>query len=99
MEKHIPDNLAIKAVVSSKGQLVIPKVLRKSLGIHSGMEVFLTFKRNGTLELSPAKRSLHQFFGRCKEEDHDFKPEQTSSSDDLCLMQAVLQNDEATRIN
>ena len=96
MEKYTPDSMAVKAIVSSKGQLVIPKILRDSLGIHSGTEVFLTFKKNGTLELSPVKRSIQQFFGRCKEENPDLEYDENLSSADLCLMQAVLQNDKNT---
>lgn len=96
MEKNIEDNFSVKAIISSKGQLVIPKILRQSLGLHSGIEVFLTLREKGILELSPVKRSIHHFFGRCKNANYVHEQDQKMSEDDLCIMQAVLQNDKAT---
>jgi len=56
-----------KAIVSSKGQVVIPKLLREKLGIHAGNELlFIIRATDNILEMRPVKRSIEMFFGRCK---------------------------------
>lgn len=58
--------LSDKAVVSSKGQVVIPYALRTKLGIHSGNELLFTVRADGVIELVPVKRSIEMLFGCCK---------------------------------
>lgn len=53
-----------KALVSSKGQVVIPKHLRKALGIHAGSELAITLKAGNILELQFVQRSIKEFFGQ-----------------------------------
>lgn len=55
-----------KAVVSSKGQVVIPHALRTLLGIHAGNELLFIVRQNGVLEVMPVKRSIEMLFGCCK---------------------------------
>ena len=54
-----------KAIVSSKGQVVIPLKIRQTLGIHAGSELTLRI-HNKILELEPVKGTLKNFFGRCR---------------------------------
>ncbi len=52
-----------KVILSSKGQLAIPKRFRKALGMELGSEVQLTLKKDGTLELAPVRSSITEIFG------------------------------------
>lgn len=58
--------LSDKAVVSSKGQVVIPHAVRLLLGIHAGNELLFTVRKNGVIEVVPVKRSIEMLFGCCK---------------------------------
>jgi len=58
--------MSVKAILSSKGQLVIPKHIRILLGLHSGSEVNMELKHNNVLELHPVKNDIRDFFGRGK---------------------------------
>lgn len=63
--------LSAHAILSSKGQLVIPKALREALGLHSGSEVLLTMEPNGSLNLSPLKLPLEGLFGMLHDPGHE----------------------------
>lgn len=56
-----------KAIVSSKGQVVIPKLLREKFGIHAGNELLFKARPDGIIEMKPVERSIEMFFGRCKQ--------------------------------
>jgi antitoxin PrlF len=85
---------SLKATVSSKGQFVIPKKLRESLGLHAGTEMVIIVKKDGSLELSPVKRTIDMFFGRCKN-----SPQKSISVEDIdsLIMQTVLEEDTQTK--
>jgi len=53
-----------KAIVSSKGQVVIPKFIREAIGIHSGSELFFSIREGHILELTPIHRDIREFFGK-----------------------------------
>lgn len=61
-----------KMIVSSRGQVVIPKTIRKTLGLHSGSELIVHLRKDKVLELQPIHRKIKEFFGmgaaRTKEE-------------------------------
>lgn len=82
--------LNAKATVSSKGQVVIPRPMRKALGIHAGSELIFEVHKSGILEVKPVKRSIKMFFGRCKR-----KGQTTLSISDIdqAIGKAVLDND------
>lgn len=81
-----------KAIVSSKGQIVIPKMLRIKLGIHAGNELLFKARSDGVIELRQVERSIDMFFGRCKQEN------QTALKDiDEAIMQAVIENDKNSK--
>jgi AbrB family looped-hinge helix DNA binding protein len=82
-----------KAVVSSKGQIVIPKKLREETGIHAGSVVIFIVRKN-TLEIRLPKRSIDGFFGRCKRVN---AKSMNLNDIDAAIAQAVLENDEATK--
>ncbi len=64
MKTNLSENA--KAIVSSRGQVVIPKNIRKALDIHDGTELIFSVEDDGSLLLKPVKRSLLDFFGCLK---------------------------------
>ncbi len=81
-----------KASVSSKGQIVIPKVLREQLGIHAGHELLFNVRiGDKVIELKTLDRSIDMFFGRCKRGKG--KPMSVKEMDDA-IMSAVSENDD-----
>ena len=75
-----------KAIVSSKGQVVIPKMIRAELGIHAGHELIFAVRADGVMEIRPVARNIEMFFGRCKRAGA--KPMTTQEMDEA-IMQAV----------
>ncbi|AFB30243.1 AbrB/MazE/SpoVT family DNA-binding domain-containing protein [Rickettsia rickettsii] len=55
-----------RVVISSKGQVIIPKYIRNKLGLHSGSELIINYKKNEPLELLPIKKDIYSFFGKGK---------------------------------
>jgi len=84
-----------KAVVSSKGQIVIPRALREELGIHAGHELVFVVRHHNLnekiIEITPLNRSIDMFFGRCKKNN-----EEAMSIQDMddAIMKAVSENEE-----
>lgn len=80
-----------KAILSSKGQLVIPKNLRKKMGLHFGSELTLELTNKNTLEVSPITQSISKFFGMGKNKIN----QQIMSIDDIdkAISRAVIKND------
>ncbi len=79
-----------KAVVSSKGQVVIPKAVREKLGIHAGHELLFSVQDDGTISVRPMARSIDMFFARCKREG---EASMSIEEIDAAIMQAVIEND------
>ena len=80
-----------KAIVSSKGQVVIPKQLRNKLGLHSGSEMMIHLRNDRIIELKLVQRNLDDFFGMGA---HRVKNKKMSIADiDKTIGKAVLKND------
>jgi len=79
-----------KAIVSSKGQVVIPKTLREKLGIHAGNELLFKARPDGIIEIKPVERSIDMFFGRCK---RSTKAPMSIKDMDKAIMQAVCESE------
>jgi len=47
--------------IGSKGQVVIPKALRKALGLHPGTKVFFTLREDGILLEKPQEDATAVF--------------------------------------
>ena len=80
--------MSVKAILSSKGQVVIPKILRKQLGLHLGSEFIVCVKKKGIIELKPVSKTINNFFGKGKSSII----EKRSDIDDL-IAKAVIEND------
>lgn len=83
--------MSAKAILSSKGQLVIPKNLRKKMGLHSGSELILELTDNNSLEILPVTQNISKFFGMGK----NIKQQKTMSIEDIdkAISEAVINND------
>ncbi len=80
-----------KTILSSKGQLIIPKFLRSKLGLHLGSEIMIELKQNDTLELRPMRKDIKNFFGLGKNKT---KTKIMSIEDmDEAICKAVTDND------
>ena len=77
-----------KAILSSKGQVVIPKELRSKLGLHSGSELVIKLRNDAVLELKPLHKSIKNFFGKGKKRALGKKIDV-----DLAIAQTVKDND------
>lgn len=53
----------VKAVISAKGQVVIPKHVRERVGLHYGSELLIHMREDCVLEFRPVKKKLSDFFG------------------------------------
>ena len=80
-----------KAILSSKGQLVIPKNLRKKMGLHFGSKLTLELTNKNTLEISLITQNISKFFGMGKSKIN----QQIMSIDniDKAISEAVIKND------
>lgn len=79
-----------KAIVSSKGQVVIPKAVREKLGIHAGNELLFKTRSDGVIEIRQIERSIDMFFGRCK---RAHEPPMSIEDMDKAIMEAVIESD------
>ena len=77
-----------RVVISSKGQVVIPKYIRNKLSLHSGSELIINYKKNETLELLPIKKAIDIFFGKGKH-----KAKNGPVDVDEAISIAVIEND------
>lgn len=83
--------MSAKAVLSSKGQLVIPKDLRKKMGLHFGSELILELTNRNSLKISPVTQNISKFFGMGKSKT---KKHPMSIDDiDRAISEAVIKND------
>ena len=53
----------VRATLSSKGQLVVPKAIREQLGLHSGDKVDFIVQENGDVLLRPAVVHVQSLMG------------------------------------
>lgn len=52
-----------KVLISSKGQLSIPRRMRDAMGLGKGSEVTLLLHADGRLEIAAARTSISDIFG------------------------------------
>lgn len=81
--------MTFETVLSSKGQMIIPKKLRSILGLHTGSKLMLKVDNNH-LEVIPVKKDISCLFGMGKKEGVEFK---TIEDIDKAIEESVIQND------
>ena len=78
----------LKTTVSAKGQIVIPTIIRESMGLHCGSELIIHMRADSILEFKPIKKKLSDFFGMGSQ-----KHRLTSPIDiDRTIAEAVVEN-------
>lgn len=77
----------IKTTMSSKGQIVIPRICRNQLGLHTGMELTINIRSRGVIELKPIKRDIQDFFSLGKDANTN------KCNIDELIAEAVIDND------
>jgi AbrB family looped-hinge helix DNA binding protein len=78
-----------KTVLSSKGQMIIPKKIRSILGLHTGSKLILKLEDNN-LQVVPIKKDISSFFGMGKKKGIQFE---TIEDINKSIEQAVIEND------
>jgi AbrB family looped-hinge helix DNA binding protein len=79
----------IETVLSTRGQMIIPKKIRELMGLHTGSKLLLKLVNNN-LQVVPLKNDISKFFGMGKRIG-----EKTMSITDIddCIIKAVVNND------
>ncbi|MGV8948217.1 MAG: AbrB/MazE/SpoVT family DNA-binding domain-containing protein [Candidatus Paracaedibacter sp.] len=80
----------VKTVVSAKGQVVIPKLVRDTMGLHSGSEFIIHLREDSVLEFKQIKKNLADFFGMGAKRGRDLKT--TPVNIDEAIAEAVMDN-------
>ncbi len=76
-----------KTIMSSKGQIVIPKIYRNQLGLHTGMELTVNIRNKEIIELKPVARNIQNFFALGKDASAN------KCEIDELISEAVIDND------
>ena len=80
----------VKTVVSAKGQVVIPKLVRDTMGLHSGSEFIIHLREDSVLEFKQVKKNLADFFGMGAKRYRDLK--MTPVDVDEAIAEAIIDN-------
>ena len=87
----LPQN---RAILSSKGQVVIPKLLRTLLGLHAGSELVFEVQGDHTLVVKPTQRKIEMLFNLCQKTP---APAVSTNAMDSAIGEAILALDDASR--
>ena len=78
--------------LSTKGQLVLPRSIRTSAGLHSGSTLSITLEPDGTITIRPIRGKLDAFFHSL-----DGVASAGPLDDDAAIMESVEALDAAAR--
>ncbi len=79
----------MQSVLTSKGQLTLPKPIRDQLGLTAGSRLDFTVEKDGTLRARPMKQGAEGLFGLLHSPDQE-----TSSVEEMNTAMAELLADE-----
>jgi len=79
----------VETVLSSKGQMIIPKKIRSIMGLHEGSKLILKLVDNN-LQIVPVKKDISSFFGMGKKKNNEIM---SVKDMDEAIGKAVLKND------
>ena len=60
----------METILSSKGQMIIPKKIRSLMGLHTGCKLILKLVDNN-LQIVPVKKDISSFFGMGKRDNNE----------------------------
>ena len=78
----------IETVLSSKGQMIIPKKIRDLMGLNTGSKLILKLEDNN-LHIIPIKKDISSFFAMGKKDNKIM----TLEDIDIAIEEAVTNND------
>lgn len=78
-------------VMSSRGQIVIPKFIRDYLGLHYGSQITMNVRADKVIELHSLNHNIDEFFGKGKNGKNG-KTDLSVVDIDDAIMQAVGDN-------
>ena len=85
-------------VLSTKGQIVIPRVLREVAGLAAGVRLIMQIREDGIIEIRPFRRRIDETFGMLNlEKIKGRSPKRISNNEDEKIMRMVAEEDSATR--
>ena len=79
----------IETVLSSKGQMIIPKKIRDLMGLNTGSKLILKLEDNH-LHIIPIKKDVSSFFAMGKKDNNTIM---TVEDIDMAIEEAVTNND------
>ncbi len=85
-------------VLSTKGQIVIPRVLREVAGLAAGVRLIMQMREDGIIEIRPFRRRIDETFGMLiLGKNKSRSPKRVSDKEDEKIMKMVAEEDSATR--
>ena len=79
----------IETILSTKGQMIIPKRIRDLMGIHTGSKLILKLEDNN-LQIIPIKKDISSFFAMGKKDTNKIM---TIEDIDNSIEEAVIENE------
>jgi AbrB family looped-hinge helix DNA binding protein len=85
-------------VMSTKGQIVIPRTLREVAGLAAGVRLVMQMREDGVIEIRPSHRRIDEMFGMLESKRARTKSRKRPSDDqDEKIMKMVTAEDDATK--
>ena len=85
-----------RATISSKGQVVIPRFLRKVLGLHAGSELIFEMQADQTVVVKPTQRNINMLFGCCKSTEPPLSTEDMDHAISMAVLNETLPRKKST---
>lgn len=82
-----------KTIVSAKGQIVIPKIMRETIGLHYGSELIINLRKDDIIEVRQVKKKLSNFFGMGKRKIKEHGLDDSIVDVDEAIAQAIMEKD------
>ena len=82
----------IRAIVSAKGQIVIPKPMREMMGLHYRSELIINLREDDVIEVRQVKKELSNFFGMGKRRIKEDGPKEQKTDVDEAISKAIMKN-------
>lgn len=85
-------------VLSTKGQIVIPRILREVAGLAAGVRLIMQMREDGIIEIRPFRRRIDETFGMLElGKTRNRSRTRTSDNEHEQIMKMVAEEDIATR--
>jgi AbrB family looped-hinge helix DNA binding protein len=97
-EKEMQFPASESVVMSTKGQIVIPKTLREVAGLAAGVRLIMQMREDGVIEIRPSRQRIDEVFGMLESgKSTGQSRKKTRDSEHEKIMKMVAEEDNATR--